>query len=54
MGIELDVGEVQTTADAAVETLRGRRVLALDGMDHMHARYEIAVTATYRGSDHGG
>lgn len=28
--------------------------LALDGMDHMHARYEIAVTATYRGSDHGG
>src|SRR6266568_3987225 len=29
MGIELDVGEVQTTADAAVEALRGRRVLAL-------------------------
>jgi len=28
--------------------------LALDGLDHMHARYEIAVTATYRGSDHGG
>lgn len=28
--------------------------LALDGMEHMHARYEIAVTATYRGSDHGG
>jgi hypothetical protein len=28
--------------------------LALDGMDHMHARYEIAVTATYHGSDHGG
>ena len=29
MGIELEVGEVQTTADAAVEALRGRRVLAL-------------------------
>jgi HAD superfamily hydrolase (TIGR01458 family) len=29
MGIELDVGEVQTTADAAVEALAGRRVLAL-------------------------
>jgi ribonucleotide monophosphatase NagD (HAD superfamily) len=29
MGIELEVGEVQTTADAAVERLRGRRVLAL-------------------------
>jgi HAD superfamily hydrolase (TIGR01458 family) len=28
-GIDLDVGEVQTTADAAVEALRGRRVLAL-------------------------
>src|SRR3954463_1056555 len=29
IGIELDVAEVQTTADAAVEALRGRRVLAL-------------------------
>ena len=29
MGIELEVAEVQTTADAAVEALRGRRVLAL-------------------------
>ena len=29
MGIELDVAEVQTTADAAVEALRGKRVLAL-------------------------
>ena len=28
-GIELDDAEVQTTADAAVSTLRGRRVLAL-------------------------
>jgi HAD superfamily hydrolase (TIGR01458 family) len=28
-GIDLDVTEVQTTADAAVEALRGRRVLAL-------------------------
>jgi len=28
-GIDLEVGEVQTTADAAVEALRGRRVLAL-------------------------
>ena len=29
IGIELDVSEVQTTADAAVAALRGRRVLAL-------------------------
>ena len=29
MGIELEVAEVQTTADAAVGALRGRRVLAL-------------------------
>ena len=29
MGIELEVAEVQTTADSAVEALRGRRVLAL-------------------------
>jgi HAD superfamily hydrolase (TIGR01458 family) len=29
MGIELEPGEVQTTADAAVEALRGKRVLAL-------------------------
>ena len=29
IGIELEVEEVQTTADAAVEALRGRRVLAL-------------------------
>ena len=29
MGIELDADEVQTTADAAVAALRGRRVLAL-------------------------
>jgi HAD superfamily hydrolase (TIGR01458 family) len=29
MGIELDAGEVQTTADAAVAALRGKRVLAL-------------------------
>jgi len=29
MGIELDVTEVQTTADAAVAALRGKRVLAL-------------------------
>ncbi|HET7571528.1 MAG TPA: TIGR01458 family HAD-type hydrolase [Gaiellaceae bacterium] len=29
LGVEVDVSEVQTTADAAVERLRGRRVLAL-------------------------
>ena len=29
MGIELDESEVQTTADAAVAALRGKRVLAL-------------------------
>jgi hypothetical protein len=28
--------------------------VALDGMDHQHARYKIAVTATYRGSANGG
>jgi hypothetical protein len=28
--------------------------VALDGMDHQHARYKIAVTATYRGSSNGG
>jgi hypothetical protein len=28
--------------------------VALDGMDHQHARYKIAVTATYRGNTGGG
>ena len=28
--------------------------IALDGMDHQHARYKIAVTATYRGASNGG
>ncbi len=28
--------------------------LSLDGIDHQHARYSIAVTATYRGSAGGG
>jgi hypothetical protein len=28
--------------------------LSLDGIDHQHARYSIAVTATYRGSPSGG
>jgi hypothetical protein len=28
--------------------------VALDGVDHQHARYQIAVTATYRGSSTGG
>jgi hypothetical protein len=28
--------------------------VALDGVDHQHARYKIAVTATYRGSASGG
>jgi hypothetical protein len=28
--------------------------VALDGVDHQHARYKIAVTATYRGSGTGG
>jgi hypothetical protein len=28
--------------------------VALDGVDHQHARYQIAVTATYRGSASGG
>ena len=28
--------------------------VALDGVDHQHARYKIAVTATYRGASNGG
>jgi hypothetical protein len=28
--------------------------VALDGVDHQHARYKIAVTATYRGTNSGG
>jgi hypothetical protein len=28
--------------------------VALEGMEHQHARYKIAVTATYRGSSTGG
>jgi hypothetical protein len=28
--------------------------MALDGVDHQHARYKIAVTATYKGSAPGG
>jgi hypothetical protein len=28
--------------------------LSLDGIDHQHARYSIAVTATYHGSPSGG
>ena len=28
--------------------------VALDGMDHQHSRYKIAVTATYRGTSNGG
>jgi hypothetical protein len=30
------------------------QALALDGIEHQHARYKIAVTATYRGSATGG
>lgn len=28
--------------------------VALEGMEHQHARYKIAVTATYRGASNGG
>ena len=28
--------------------------VALEGMEHQHARYKIAVTATYRGTSNGG
>jgi hypothetical protein len=28
--------------------------VALDGVDHQHSRYKIAVTATYRGTTNGG
>jgi hypothetical protein len=30
------------------------QAMALDGVDHQHSRYKIAVTATYRGTASGG
>jgi hypothetical protein len=39
-----------TAVRGSLEGLGG----ALDGIDHQHARYKIAVTATYRGSAPGG
>ena len=40
---------------ACSTAVRGRsQGVALDGVDHQHARYKIAVTATYRGSGAGG
>ena len=43
MGIELDVSEVQTTADAAVAALRGKRVLALVMHALVHDLEELEI-----------
>jgi HAD superfamily hydrolase (TIGR01458 family) len=43
MGIELDVSEVQTTADAAVAALRGKRVLALVMHALIHDLEELEI-----------
>ncbi len=43
MGIELDVDEVQTTADAAVAALRGKRVLALVMHALIHDLEELEI-----------
>ena len=43
MGIELDVSEVQTTADAAVTALRGKRVLALVMHALVHDLEELEI-----------
>jgi len=43
MGIELDVAEVQTTADAAVAALRGKRVLALVMHALVHDLEELEI-----------
>lgn len=42
---------VRACSSAVRGSLQG---LGLDGIDHQHARYKIAVTATYRGSAAGG
>jgi hypothetical protein len=43
------------TLHACSTAVRGAlQSLPLDGVDHQHARYQIAVTATYRGSASGG
>ena len=43
MGIELDVSEVQTTADAAVAALRGKRVVALVMHALIHDLEELEI-----------
>ncbi len=43
MGIELDVSEVQTTADAAIAALRGKRVLALVMHALIHDLEELEI-----------
>ena len=42
---------IRSCASAVRSALAG---MALDGVDHQHARYKIAVTATYKGSAPGG
>lgn len=44
--------KVLRSCSAAVRT--GLQGLGLDSIDHQHARYKIAVTATYHGSASGG
>jgi hypothetical protein len=42
---------IRSCASAVRSALSG---MALDGVDHQHARYKIAVTATYKGAAPGG
>lgn len=46
-----DVKVLRACSTAVRGALAG---VPLDGVDHQHARYKIAVTATYRGSASGG
>jgi hypothetical protein len=46
-----DKKALRSCASAVRSALAG---MALDGVDHQHARYKIAVTATYKGSAPGG
>jgi hypothetical protein len=46
-----DVKVLRACSTAVRGAMQG---VALDGVDHQHARYKIAVTATYRGSTSGG
>jgi hypothetical protein len=51
-GRSLHDRKVLRSCSSAVRT--GLQGLGLDGIDHQHARYKIAVTATYHGTASGG